>query len=167
MTSRPTRERLGSLIVELLENAAFVFAETTVEKPWAASDILCARVVLEHGERVELSLCVARELAVVMAANLLALEPDSEQAEASASDTVGELANMVAGSLAVEISAETWCARSVCPRWHRNLASITTVISAVAPAARRCEPRMVTGWTRASRRSRERPVAHHDQGPGG
>jgi hypothetical protein len=110
MSDKPTRERLGSLLVELLEGAAFVFAEITDEKPWAAGDLLSARLTLEHGERVELSLCVASELAQTLAANLLALEPESEEAKASAGDAVGELANMIAGTLAVEmLGADVVC----------------------------------------------------------
>ena len=103
MSDKPTRERLGSLLIELLEGAAFVFAEVSDDKPWAEGDLLCARLVLEHGERVELALCVPGELARTLAANLLALEPESEEAKTSAGDAVGELANMIAGTLAVEM----------------------------------------------------------------
>jgi hypothetical protein len=103
MSDKPTRERLGSLLVELLESAAFIFAEPAEEKPWAEADLVGARLVLEHGERVELALCVPAELAHTLAANLLALEPDSEEARTSAGDAVGELANMIAGTLAVEM----------------------------------------------------------------
>jgi CheY-specific phosphatase CheX len=103
MVSKPTRERLGALVSGLLESAAFVFTEIVEDKPWASGDILGARVTLEHGERAELSLCLPSDLAPELAANLLALESDSEEARSSAGDAVGELANMLAGTLAVEV----------------------------------------------------------------
>jgi hypothetical protein len=103
MSNKPTRDRLGTLVIELLESAAFVFAEIVDEKPSQAGDILGARIALEHGERVELSLCIPSALGPELAANLLALESDSEEAKTSARDAVGELANMLAGMLAVEV----------------------------------------------------------------
>jgi hypothetical protein len=103
MPNTPTRERLGSLVAELLVSAAFVFAEIAEEKPWAAGGLLNARLTLTHGAEFELALCVPGGLAPELAANLLALEPDSAEAKANASDAVGELANMLAGILAVEI----------------------------------------------------------------
>ena len=116
MDSKPTRERLGALVIELLESAAFVFAQTAEEKPSAASDILCARIVLEYREQVELSLCVPSQLAPELAANLLALEPDSDEAKSGAGDAVGELSNMLAGSLAVEIFGRDVVCRLGMPR---------------------------------------------------
>ena len=103
MSNQPTHERLASIVIEMLESAAFLFAVTADEKPWAADKILNARLVLEHQDRFQLSLCVPSELALTLAANLLGLEPESEEAKASTGDAVGELANMVAGILAVEI----------------------------------------------------------------
>ncbi|HEX7596962.1 MAG TPA: chemotaxis protein CheX, partial [Polyangia bacterium] len=103
MSNQLTRERLASVVIDLLESAAFMFAVTSDEKPWVAEEILHARLILGHEERFQLSICVPSELGLTLAANLLGLEPDSDDAKAGIGDSVGELANMVAGLVAVDL----------------------------------------------------------------
>jgi hypothetical protein len=98
-----TPERLGSLVTELLESAVFVFAEAIESTPWDAAELWSAHLELEQGEKVQMALCVPKELALTLAANLLGLEPDEEDAKQSLCDAVGEMANMLAGTLAVEL----------------------------------------------------------------
>jgi chemotaxis protein CheY-P-specific phosphatase CheC len=103
MSSSMTSERLSAVVTELLESAVFVFAEPVEIKPWDDSTVWCARLDLEHGKKFQMSLCAPKELALTLAANLLGLEPDSAEAQESLGDAVGEMANMLAGTVAVEL----------------------------------------------------------------
>jgi hypothetical protein len=95
--------QLADAVIQVLEDAAFLFSERVPEQAWESERAVSARLVIEHGEQMELCLCVEPELATLLAANLLALEPDSEEARASAAEAVGELANMLAGALSTEL----------------------------------------------------------------
>jgi hypothetical protein len=103
MSNVMTSERLATVVTELLESAVFVFADKVESTPWDIPAIWCACLELEHEQKIQMSLCVPKELALTLAANLLGLEPDSVEAEASLGDAVGEMANMLAGILAVEL----------------------------------------------------------------
>jgi CheY-specific phosphatase CheX len=58
---------------------------------------------MEHGETWELCVCVQDKLGDMLAANLLGTESETGEARAAASDAVGELANILAGGLTVEL----------------------------------------------------------------
>lgn len=103
MSNSMTSERLGNLVAELLESAVFVFAENIESTPWDATGLWSAHLELEKDEKYQLALCVPKELALTLAANLLGLEPDEEDAKQSLCDAVGEMANMLAGTLGVEL----------------------------------------------------------------
>ena len=103
MSNSMTSERLNAAVTELLESAVFVFAEPIEVEPWDEPTVWCARLELEHGKRVQMSLCAPKELALILAANLLGLEPDSAEAQESLGDAVGEMANMLAGVVAVDL----------------------------------------------------------------
>ncbi len=96
-------ERLAAVMTGVLESAAFVFADRAESPEWPHSEALCATLVMEHGERAVLHVCAARDFGPLLAANLLGMEPDSDEARASSGDAIGELANMVAGTLAAEL----------------------------------------------------------------
>jgi hypothetical protein len=103
MSNCMTSERLSALMTELLESAVFVFAEDIESTPWNDPVIWCASLELEQERMVQMSLGVPKEMALLLAANLLGLEPDSAEAQESLGDAVGEMANMLAGTLAVEL----------------------------------------------------------------
>jgi hypothetical protein len=103
MSNPMTPERLGTVVAELLESAVFIFAEDAAITPWDASVLWSAHLEMEHEEKVDLALCVPKELGLTLAANLLGLEPDEEDAKQGLCDAVGEMANMLAGILAVDL----------------------------------------------------------------
>lgn len=118
MSKPMTSERLGTVVSELLESAVFVFAEAIESTPWNATSLWSARLEIEQKEKYQLALCVPKELGVTLAANLLGLEPDEDEAKAGVCDSVGEMANMLAGILAVELfGADVVCRISI-PKTH-------------------------------------------------
>lgn len=109
-----TREKLTDLVATMLADATFTFVEPVEGNVAQETETLCARVVLGQGEAVELVLRAAPELGPTLAANLLGTEPESDEARAAANDAVGELANMLAGAIAVEVfGQETICPISI------------------------------------------------------
>jgi hypothetical protein len=103
MASAPSSESLARTVSALLADAAFVFAEPTGASPPSEESPLVARLTMEHGEIWELCVCLQDKLGEVLAANLLGTESDSGEARAAAADATGELANILAGALAVEL----------------------------------------------------------------
>jgi hypothetical protein len=103
MTRTPSSESLSRTIIALLADAAFVFAEPTATSLPATGNSLVARLSLARGESWELCVCVQDKLGDVLAANLLGTESESGEARVAAADAVGELANILAGALAVEL----------------------------------------------------------------
>ena len=103
MASVPSAELLSRRVIALLADAAFVFAEPSAAPMPTAGNSLVARLTLEHGETWELCVCVQDKLGDMLAANLLGTESETGEARAAASDAVGEMANILAGGLAVEL----------------------------------------------------------------
>ena len=103
MASAPSSELLSRRVIALLADAAFVFAEPGVAPMPANESPLVARLTMEHGETWELCVCVQDKLGDMLAANLLGTESETGEARAAAADAVGELANILAGGLAVEL----------------------------------------------------------------
>ena len=103
MVSAPSSDALSRAVITLLADAAFVFAEPTTAPLPAGENPLVARLTLELGESWELCVCVQDKLGQMLAANLLGTEGETGEAQAAAADAVGELANILAGALAVEL----------------------------------------------------------------
>jgi len=103
VASAPSSDALSRAVIALLADAAFVFAEPTTAPMPAGDNPLVARLTLELGERWELYVCVQEKLGQMLAANLLGTESETGEARAAASDAVGELANILAGALAVDL----------------------------------------------------------------
>jgi hypothetical protein len=103
MASVPSSELLSRSVIALLADAAFVFAEPSAAPMPANGSPLVARLTMEHGETWELCVCVQDKLGDMLAANLLGTESETGEARAAAADAVGELANILAGGLAVEL----------------------------------------------------------------
>lgn len=103
MASAPSSKSLSRTLIGLLADAAFVFAEPTDAPLPATGNSLVARLTMAHGESWELCVCVQDKLGDLLAANLLGTESESGEARAAAADAVGELANILAGALAVDL----------------------------------------------------------------
>jgi hypothetical protein len=103
VASAPSTESLSRTLIALLADAAFIFAEATSTPIPANENPLVARLTLEHGETWELCVCVQDKLGDMLAANLLGTESETGEARAAAADAAGELANILAGALAVEL----------------------------------------------------------------
>jgi CheY-specific phosphatase CheX len=73
----------------------------------AGENSLVARLTMELGERWELCVCVEEKLGQLLAANLLGTESETGEAQAAASDAVGELANILSGTLALNLFGKT------------------------------------------------------------
>ncbi len=94
--------RLGSLAQSLLAEAAFVFAEASDSFSPKGKALLFASIPLNCGERWELMVAAESELAKALAANLLGIEEDSDEANKSGTEALAEWANILAGAVAAE-----------------------------------------------------------------
>jgi hypothetical protein len=103
MTSAPSSQSLSRTLIGLLADAAFVFAEPTDAPLPATGNPLVARLTMAYGESWELCVCVQDKLGDMLAANLLGTESETGEARAAAADAVGELANILAGALAMDL----------------------------------------------------------------
>lgn len=103
MASVPSVESLSGTLIALLVDAAFVFAEPTANPLPTYENPLVARLTIEHGETWGLCVCVQDKLGQMLAANLLGTESETGEARDAAADAVGELANIMAGAVAVEL----------------------------------------------------------------
>jgi hypothetical protein len=103
MANPPSPELLSSTLIALLADAAFVFAEPAVAPLPSGENELVAHLTMGHGETYDLCLCVQNKLGDILAANLLGTESETREARAAAADAVGELANILAGALAVQL----------------------------------------------------------------
>jgi hypothetical protein len=110
MADAPSVEKLTELSLSLLSDAAFVFAELSPEPLALNQSMLVARLSIEHDIKWDLVVCVELDLGMVLAANLLGIENESDEARDAAGDAVGELANILAGSVAIEFHG----ARTIC-----------------------------------------------------
>jgi hypothetical protein len=98
----PNNDQLGGLAGKLLADAAFVFAEASEAFAPQGTTLYFARVSLTCAERWELMVVAEAALAKTLAANLLGIEEDAEEAHRSCAEALGEWANIFAGSVAVE-----------------------------------------------------------------
>jgi hypothetical protein len=102
MADVPDNRRLEVLAETLLADAAFVFAEASQSFAPKGNGLYLGKVTITCAEAFELLVVAEIELAKSLAANLLGIEEESEEALRSSADAVGEWVNILAGSLAVE-----------------------------------------------------------------
>lgn len=136
-------ERLGLLATTLLADAAFVFAEPSKSFTPQKAPLSVARIALICSRSLELLVVAEAELAKALAANLLGVEEDSAEAETSAGAALGEWANMLAGSLAVEHMVDRGPARIGIPAI--STASVAAAGVAMGKAVRRANLVTETG----------------------
>lgn len=92
-------EQLETTVGKVLQDAAFVFTEP-LEEPLVDEDIVVeATVQFSGSENGRLVLAMPPAFGLELAANLLGIETDDPNAEASTNDAVGETLNIVAGIL--------------------------------------------------------------------
>jgi hypothetical protein len=94
---------LEGVLRQVLEEAAFVFAEPAAEGPADEGELLEARLRYVARHAGELRLVTSADAAAALAASVLGEEPGGTRPAGQERDLVGELLNMVAGSLAVAL----------------------------------------------------------------
>jgi hypothetical protein len=102
MVELPNNQRLEQLAGTLLADAAFVFAEPSGSFAPKAKALYFARISLTCTETWELMVVSDLELAKALAANLLGIEEESDEAQKASSEALAEWVNILAGSIAVE-----------------------------------------------------------------
>jgi hypothetical protein len=113
--SEPTRELLARALGSTLEEAAFVFTEAGSPPPPFDGKVLEARITYQGPRTGELRLTTGRGMASTLAANLLG-EEEGEEVERRGADAIGELLNMLVGSLVVELFGDDTRCRLGVPR---------------------------------------------------
>ena len=93
---------LGDVLGRVLEEAAFVFAEPGEDGP-AGGPLLRAQLRYVGRHAGELSLVTTERFAATMAAAILGEEEGGAELTGDDRDALGEVLNMVAGVLAVEL----------------------------------------------------------------
>ncbi len=96
-------EILARTLGQVLEEAAFVFAEATDDPPPLSGPVLQARLSYDGDHRGELVLAAPSDLAATLAANLLGEDEGGAAMTGDDADALGEILNMIAGSLLVEL----------------------------------------------------------------
>lgn len=97
------RDLLAQALGRTLEEAAFVFAEPTEDPPPFDDDVIAARLAYSGAHAGELLLASPHALAATLAANLLGEDEGGASVTGDDLDAVGEILNMIAGSLVVEL----------------------------------------------------------------
>jgi CheY-specific phosphatase CheX len=100
MALRPSSELLAEVTSEILEECAFVMVAPPVRTSLVPRDVVYASIELGGDVGGSLRVTVARSLGIEVAANMLAVEPDDEDAVLGGEDAVAELVNIMAGALA-------------------------------------------------------------------
>ncbi len=96
-------ELLATVLSRTLEEAAFAFLEPA-ESVWDSSvRVIEATLEVSGNRRAELRLAVPEAFAATLAANMLGEEEGGEDLTGDDEDAIGELLNMIAGAVAVEI----------------------------------------------------------------
>lgn len=92
-------DALAAAFARTLEEAAFVFAERSDDPPPFEGEVLEARLAWSGPDAGELRLTAEPALAAALAANLLGVD----DAEGRGADALGELLNMAAGAVVLEL----------------------------------------------------------------
>ena len=99
MSNEMSMDVLGETVIEVLQEAAFIFAEPLEESVDDDSDKLIAKLGFTGPSSGEMFFCCSKSLATDFAANLLGIEPDDPEAESRGGDALGEMLNIVGGAL--------------------------------------------------------------------
>jgi chemotaxis protein CheY-P-specific phosphatase CheC len=140
-------EVLAEVLNGTLEEAAFVFAEVAEEAPPFEGEVIEARLAYAGSHEGELLLALSADFAASLAANLLGEDEGGAAVTGDDEDAVGELLNMIAGTLATELfGQEAGCklglpsVARVAPDAHQQeLARAAAVASVVDEEGRRVD----------------------------
>jgi CheY-specific phosphatase CheX len=136
MSAELTSELLAQSLAQALEEAAFVFAEPTEEPPELQGQVIEARLGYAGPHEGELALAADAGFAATLAANLLGEDEGGAEAAGDDQDAVGELLNMIAGALVVELFGADVPCRLGLPRVARlTAAEHAATLGAAAAAA--------------------------------
>ncbi len=105
MDNKHKQDVLRRTVMDTLEDAAFIFTEPADDAPpeWTEDTILRAELPFSGEAAGSLIIGSSSEPTVELAANLLGIEPDDEDAQAMRADALGEILNIIGG-----IIIEAW-----------------------------------------------------------
>ena len=123
MPAELTRELLVESLSRTLEEAAFVFVEETTADPEVEGTVIEARLTFSGPKEGELVLACHEDLAATLAANLLGEDEGGAAVVGDDEDALGEMLNMIAGSLVVSLFGHETSCRLGLPR-VRSLSAV-------------------------------------------
>lgn len=102
------REMLNEVFYNVLENLAFMFGESVENDSLdeMAHDAVEARMRFAGPFSGSLSLVMPRNMCQELAANVLGLDPEDEQADASGEDALKELLNVTCGQVLTSLAGQ-------------------------------------------------------------
>ncbi len=104
MTQHQKTATLTAIFSEVLANLAFMFSEDEEGATPSAGDVWLETEIGYHGPQSgTLRFWCTREFAVQLAANLLGIDPNDEDADTKSTDAVKEFMNIVCGQLITAI----------------------------------------------------------------
>jgi len=116
MAAQLSRELLAEALSRTLEEAAFVFAEDVSAEHDLEGTVIEARLTFSGPKEGELLLSCSDDLAATLAANLLGEDEGGASVVGDDEDALGEMLNMIAGSLVVSLFGEDTTCRLGLPR---------------------------------------------------
>jgi len=103
MPSKITKQILGKVVAEVLEEASFIFTEPAEEIEPFKENVILAIMGFKGPENGKLVLAMGYSYANEMAANLLGVELDDPDLEKKATGAVAEMLNMIIGVLMARV----------------------------------------------------------------
>ncbi|MGC4115302.1 MAG: chemotaxis protein CheX [Myxococcales bacterium] len=103
MTAPLASDFLEKVTVDILERAAYVFADLPEDEPALLGAALVARLDFSGPQQGAVTLATTPSLAGDIAANMLGEEPGGAAATAGARDALAELLNVLSGALMVQL----------------------------------------------------------------
>lgn len=129
MTTPMSAELLGQITSSILEEAAFFLSHrSSTPPPWPAQ-VLEARIAFNGSRRGVMRLTATEPFALVVAANLLGIEPDDKEASQQQKPALGELINIVCGAVVAQWLGTT----QVCQLGLPEVSQRASTGSSVAP----------------------------------
>ena len=95
---------LGRVVIEILEEAAFLFCEPMDEmnRTELSSEVLMAKLGFTGPSSGDMIFSAPPETASEIAANLLGVDPDDPEVSGKGAEAVGEILNIIGGALLKE-----------------------------------------------------------------
>lgn len=103
MTNKLPDNELYELVSGILEEAAFIFTDPAQEIESRSEDAISVLLPFTGDSAGSLVLTTGANICTEIAANLLGIEPDDPLALTKATEAQGEILNIIAGKLLVEL----------------------------------------------------------------